>query len=374
VLHNHALAAVGRAFANDPQVDVVYTNNDILTPWGYRIDPVYKPAWSPELLLGCDYIIHLVALRRELMERCEGLWTEEVAGAEDWHLLLRATRLARAVHHVPIVLYHWRAHANSTSTNAKRWTFDAKNRLQASHLQQVDARLCWDPRDEDEPAPIRFRARQAPPLWVIAVRSNRAGAASWLPDANNYSGAIHIRELLLTGTLAQRADTLDQTVAAMALADATATGAVVLFLSVDADRPALHGSIDTQAAFAVLPGVACVWPFYDTWRGIYTVCESFLSARLRQSGFFTNWTGNVLTGPLHGLMLTHASWKTLGGFRAACDASVPEPQSTHALGALLGLKALQSGMRNVAVRTVTSDWRAPVLDLGPAVPAYDPYI
>jgi len=149
---------------------------------------------------------------------------------------------------------------------------------------------------------------------------------------------------------------------------------MILFRCVDLEEPTLQGPIDALAAFAVLPGVACAWPFFDPWRGIYTVCEDFLSSRLRQSGFFTNWSGNVLTGPLHGLMLKREAWETLGGFRACCTDEVPRPQPIQALGALLGLRAFRCKMRNVAVRTVVSAWRPPVLELGPLVPECDPYV
>ncbi|HEY3739925.1 MAG TPA: glycosyltransferase [Bryobacteraceae bacterium] len=36
--------------------DVVYTDEDLVAPDGSRSDPVFKPAWSPELHKHCDYL------------------------------------------------------------------------------------------------------------------------------------------------------------------------------------------------------------------------------------------------------------------------------------------------------------------------------
>ena len=372
-LNRDALAAVARAFANDEQIDVVYTNNDILTPWSYRIDPLYKPAWSAELLLSCNYVMHLFALRRELLDRCEGLWKPEFDGAQDWNLALRATRLARRVHHIPIVLYHWRAHENSTATRtrSKPWARDAATVIRETYLAELNGRLCWHT-DDTGLLQLRFRERQAPPLLVIEIRERPDDAADPPPSPNSgyaYSGDIRVRRVLVGGGMEEQAAALDDAVDEWLRDDG-----LVLFACADLEDAALQGAFDTQAAFGMLPGVACVWPFFDTWRGTYTVREDLLSPRLTRSSFYTPLTGNVLTGPLHGLMIPRNAWTTLGGFRACCVEDVPRPQPIQTLGALLGLRALRRGLRNVAVRTVTSRWRPPVLDLGPCTPPFDPYV
>ena len=372
VLHNEALAAVVKGFSSDDQVDLVYTNNDILSPWGYRIDPIYKPAWSPELLLVCNYINHLVAIRINLLKHCENLWAQEVNDAQDWDMLFRITPLARRIHHIPIVLYHWRAHEHSTSTNAKPWAFKAMDRLQENYLSNLDDRLYWDWDHNDGPAPIRFRDNQAPPLYIFEIHDmDNDIFVEDSPTESKYSypGHVHVQRVYVEGTLEDKATDLDNVVNVVPEVDA-----LILFICADLQGASLQGSIETQAAYVALPEVACAWPFFDEWRGTYTVQQGILCSQLRQSSFFTNWSGNILTGPLHGLMIKHEVWHKFEGFRACCDQEVPKLQPIHTLGALFGLRALQERMRNVAVRTVRCDWRPPVLELGKLTPKCDPYV
>src|SRR2546423_14959200 len=52
--------------------DLVYSDEDKLDTAGRRSEPFFKPAWSPDLLLSCNYISHFRAYRREIVERIGG--------------------------------------------------------------------------------------------------------------------------------------------------------------------------------------------------------------------------------------------------------------------------------------------------------------
>ena len=77
------------------------------TPAGERFDPLFKPEWSPDLLLSFAYICHLTVVRRSLVIELGGL-RGEFDGSQDYDLSLRATEQARRIVHLPEVLYHWR--------------------------------------------------------------------------------------------------------------------------------------------------------------------------------------------------------------------------------------------------------------------------
>ncbi len=64
------------------------------------------------------YIGHLTAYRRTLVDRV-GSFRKEFDLSQDYDFALRATEAARAVCHVPHVLYHWREHAASGSAGGK---------------------------------------------------------------------------------------------------------------------------------------------------------------------------------------------------------------------------------------------------------------
>jgi GT2 family glycosyltransferase len=114
----HALAAVAEVITTDQDVDFVYSDEDKLDERGDRVDPFFKPDWSPDLLGTVNYIGHLVAVRRSLYEAAGGL-RDGFDGAQDYDFFLRATPLARKIVHIPDVLYHWRRHDNSTAIDVR---------------------------------------------------------------------------------------------------------------------------------------------------------------------------------------------------------------------------------------------------------------
>ncbi|MGA2521522.1 MAG: glycosyltransferase, partial [Acidimicrobiales bacterium] len=97
-----ALETLARWALADPGADVVYSDEDELDDLGRPAHPRFKPDWSPDLLLSSPYLGHMVAVRRTLLDEIGGLWT---ATGGHYDLMLRATERARAVAHIPRVLY-----------------------------------------------------------------------------------------------------------------------------------------------------------------------------------------------------------------------------------------------------------------------------
>lgn len=137
VLAPHALQTVSAALAAAPQADVLYTDEDKLDGKGLPFGPRFKPDWSPEYLLSTPYMGHLLVLRRSLVESLGG-WRSELDGAQDFDMMLRATEQARAILHLPEVLYHWRIVPGSAAGDptAKPWAYEATGRALASALER----------------------------------------------------------------------------------------------------------------------------------------------------------------------------------------------------------------------------------------------
>jgi hypothetical protein len=87
--------------------DVVYTDEDRADVSGRRSHPVFKPYWSPELLLSTPYIGRLCVIRRELFEAVGGL-REGFEGAEEHDLMLRLSEWTDRIRHLPRILYRRR--------------------------------------------------------------------------------------------------------------------------------------------------------------------------------------------------------------------------------------------------------------------------
>ena len=113
-----ALYELAQSVMANPGADIFYSDEDRLSPRGKRHNPFFKPEWSPELLWSCMYIGHLSAYRRALALEIGG-FRREFDLSQDYDFALRATERARAVHHIPKVLYHWREHPASGSAGGK---------------------------------------------------------------------------------------------------------------------------------------------------------------------------------------------------------------------------------------------------------------
>jgi GT2 family glycosyltransferase len=137
-----ALAQMAAAIDASPHADILYSDEDKTDESGERFAPSFKPGWSPDTLLSCAYMCHLLVVRRSLVAEVGGLRTD-FDGAQDYDLMLRATERARAVVHVPHVLYHWRIIAGSAAgdTMAKPWAYEAGRRAVRDALarRRIDA-------------------------------------------------------------------------------------------------------------------------------------------------------------------------------------------------------------------------------------------
>jgi GT2 family glycosyltransferase len=125
-----ALAEIVRPIAEDPAIDLVYSDEDKIDRRGARVQPHFKPDWSPELLRSCMYVSHLTVMRRRLVEAAGG-FRAGTDGAQDYDLLLRASLQSPRVAHVPNVLYHWRM-ADGSAANSqlqKPWAIAAGRRV-----------------------------------------------------------------------------------------------------------------------------------------------------------------------------------------------------------------------------------------------------
>jgi GT2 family glycosyltransferase/glycosyltransferase involved in cell wall biosynthesis len=118
VLAPFALYELARSAMEFPEADILYSDEDRLSAKGKRHAPFFKPEWDPELLCASMFIGHLSAYRRFLALELDG-FRKEFDLSQDYDFALRATERARAIHHIPHVLYHWREHAASGSTGGK---------------------------------------------------------------------------------------------------------------------------------------------------------------------------------------------------------------------------------------------------------------
>ena len=103
---------------NRRDADLIYSDEDKLTEQGFD-SPIFKPDWSPDYFLSCNYICHFTLIRRDLLRKIGG-FRPEFDGAQDYDLFLRVIEQTNRIDHIPRVLYHWRRSLTSTADNIRR--------------------------------------------------------------------------------------------------------------------------------------------------------------------------------------------------------------------------------------------------------------
>src|ERR1044072_273526 len=98
--------------------DLIYSDEDRLDSKGQRVEPSFKPAWSPDLLMSCMYLAHFCVYRKSIVDRIGG-FREGMDGSQDYDLALRFTEETDRIAHIPKILYHWRKVPSSASANSE---------------------------------------------------------------------------------------------------------------------------------------------------------------------------------------------------------------------------------------------------------------
>jgi glycosyltransferase involved in cell wall biosynthesis len=146
LLPEHALYLVARAVIEHPELDLIFSDEDKIDAEGTRFDPYFKPDWNPDLLLSQNMFSHLGVFRRSLVEAVGG-FRQGYEGSQDYDLVLRADARTspERIHHIPHVLYHWRAISGSAALAPEEKGYASRRARQAiaDHLatQGVDAEV-----------------------------------------------------------------------------------------------------------------------------------------------------------------------------------------------------------------------------------------
>jgi GT2 family glycosyltransferase len=118
VLEPDALFQIVKLLQTHPDADLIYSDEDKLTDDGCEA-PVFKPDWSPDLFRSHNYIGHLTAMRREIVQKVGG-FRSEFDSAQDYDLFFRVIEQTDRIHHIPRVLYHWRRSTNSSAISVRQ--------------------------------------------------------------------------------------------------------------------------------------------------------------------------------------------------------------------------------------------------------------
>jgi O-antigen biosynthesis protein len=117
--------------------DLIYSDEDKIDREDVRCEPFFKPDWSPDLLLSCNYVSHFGVYRRKIIESIGG-FREGFDGSQDYDLVLRFTEKTQMIKHVPRILYHWRKIPGSAaaSVEAKPYAYESAKKALADAMKR----------------------------------------------------------------------------------------------------------------------------------------------------------------------------------------------------------------------------------------------
>jgi glycosyltransferase involved in cell wall biosynthesis len=172
-LTHDALQRVAERIAQQPDLDMIYTDEDIVLD-GRPIWLHLKPDWSPDTERTNGYTCHLGVYRRALVSEIGG-FRSEFDGSQDVDMILRLVERTDRVAHIPRILYHWRVHASSTAGgDAKPYAYVAARNAIAAHLERsgIEAEVGYGP----------------PGLYRVAHRVDRLRTVEFVLAVEDSSG------------------------------------------------------------------------------------------------------------------------------------------------------------------------------------------
>ncbi|MGN1140083.1 MAG: glycosyltransferase family 2 protein [Oliverpabstia sp.] len=139
VIVPQALFEIVKIINERPDMDIIYTDEDKISMDGkYYFEPNFKSDFNIDLLRSVNYICHIFVVKKEIMESA-GLFRSEYDGAQDYDFILRCCEKTNKIYHIPQVLYHWRAHPESTAEDpeSKRYAYDAGRHAIQEHYRRM---------------------------------------------------------------------------------------------------------------------------------------------------------------------------------------------------------------------------------------------
>ncbi len=134
-----ALYECVRALNKYPKTQAIYSDEDKVDMKGKKFfQPHFKPDYNKDLLHSTNYFCHFFLVERDVLKKVGGL-DPAFDGAQDYDFVLRCTEVTEQIHHIPKILYHWRAHEDSTAENpaSKMYAFEAGARAVKAHYDRI---------------------------------------------------------------------------------------------------------------------------------------------------------------------------------------------------------------------------------------------
>jgi GT2 family glycosyltransferase len=117
--------------------DIIYSDELVTSD---NIDEIvnhaFRPSYSHELYLSHCYFVHLVVIKKSILDKISG-FNENLKISQDYDLVLRSLEHAKIVSHIPEILYRWRTHGISSGHQSKDQVMDISRGVLQGHLDRT---------------------------------------------------------------------------------------------------------------------------------------------------------------------------------------------------------------------------------------------
>lgn len=209
LLTGDALFEIVRLLNTNPDVDFIYTDEDKIDERNIRVDPFFKPDWSPDLLLTMHYAAHFAVYRTELVRKLRGL-RKGFDGSQDYELALRATEATSRIAHIAKPVYSWRKLSSSTATSlsAKPTAREAQKKAVREALNRrglvadvLDGYNNWNR--------IKYKLKDHPLVSVITICHNQPHVLKLCIDSIEHKTNYPNYEILVVDQESDEKQTID---------------------------------------------------------------------------------------------------------------------------------------------------------------------
>jgi len=134
-----ALYENAKAINQFPDLGLAYSDEDKMDMQGNRLEPYFKPDYSPDLLDTNNYVCHFTVIKKSIADEIGG-FREGLDGSQDHDIILRAIQQSERVVHIPRILYHWRKIPGSTAVvyDSKSYAWEAGRRAVENCLKKQE--------------------------------------------------------------------------------------------------------------------------------------------------------------------------------------------------------------------------------------------
>ena len=146
-LEPDALFCYVDALNKDKTIDVFYSDEDKTDEYAaHYFYPHFKSDFNIDLLHANNYMCHILAVRKSLVDTVGGL-NEKFDGAQDYDFVLRLTENTKKIYHCPRILYHWRCSNQSTAASQgnKMYAIHAGKAALNAHYKRIG----WNARAQE---------------------------------------------------------------------------------------------------------------------------------------------------------------------------------------------------------------------------------